>query len=92
MGLQFVRVLTKRGYVVLASDTSHFYENMNQANPFPIIFNLDDTIRGYERLREKAETKNHIIPGHDPIVLDIYPAPNERLSGIVAKLDIQPNS
>jgi glyoxylase-like metal-dependent hydrolase (beta-lactamase superfamily II) len=91
MGLQFVRVLTKRGYVVLASDTSHFYENMDQVNPFPIIFNVDDMIRGYQSLREHAETDNHIIPGHDPIVLDIYPTPNEKLSGIVAKLDIEPN-
>src|SRR6185369_14539352 len=27
-GLQFVRVRTRRGFVVLASDVSHFYENM----------------------------------------------------------------
>ena len=92
MGLQFVRVLTKRGYVVLASDTTHFYENMRQKNPFPIIFNLGDMVRGYSDLLEQADTEDHIIPGHDPIVLDIYPAPNERLTGIIAKLDVQPNS
>lgn len=92
MGLQFVRVLTKRGYVVLASDTTHFYENMLQKNPFPIIFNLEDMVQGYSDLLDQADTQEHIIPGHDPIVLDIYPAPDTRLSGVIARLDVEPNT
>ena len=35
MGLQAVRVWTKRGWVVLASDVSHFYANMEEERPFP---------------------------------------------------------
>jgi len=35
MGLQVVRVATRRGAVVLASDASHFYANMEQTRPFP---------------------------------------------------------
>ena len=31
MGLQCVRVNTARGWVVLASDASHYYDNMNKA-------------------------------------------------------------
>ena len=38
MGIQCVRVLTKRGWVVLASDASHFYENMEAVAPFPIVY------------------------------------------------------
>ena len=38
MGLQVVRVATRRGWVVLASDASHFYANMEQTRPFPIVF------------------------------------------------------
>ena len=37
MGLQVVRVDTRRGWVVLASDASHFYANMEQIRPFPIV-------------------------------------------------------
>ena len=33
-GLQFVKVNTRRGIVVLASDVTHFYENMETARPF----------------------------------------------------------
>ena len=90
MGLQVVRVRTKRGWVVLASDTSHFYENMEAAAPFPILYNLGDMIRGYETLKGLASSPGHIIPGHDPLVLARYPAPNKALEGIAARLDVEP--
>ncbi len=35
MGLQVVRAWTRRGWVVLASDASHLYANMNQGRPVP---------------------------------------------------------
>jgi glyoxylase-like metal-dependent hydrolase (beta-lactamase superfamily II) len=87
MGLQVVRVATRRGWVVLASDASHFYANMEQARPFPIVFNVADMVEGYGRLRALADSPGHIIPGHDPLVLARYPAPAETLHGIVARLD-----
>jgi glyoxylase-like metal-dependent hydrolase (beta-lactamase superfamily II) len=88
MGLQVVRVATRRGWLVLASDASHFYANMEQGRPFPIVFNVADMVEGYARLRELADSPAHIIPGHDPIVLQRYPAPpGGALQGIVARLD-----
>jgi hypothetical protein len=41
----------------------------------------------YRRLRELADSPAHIIPGHDPLVLERYPAPSKALQGIVARLD-----
>jgi glyoxylase-like metal-dependent hydrolase (beta-lactamase superfamily II) len=87
MGLQVVRVATRRGWLVLASDASHFYANMEQVRPFPIVFNVADMVEGYARLRELADSPAHIIPGHDPQVLARYPAPAAGLQGIVARLD-----
>src|SRR5262249_17546497 len=87
MGLQVVRVATRRGNVVLASDASHFYANMEQVRPFPIVFSVADMVQGYDRLRQLADSPGHIIPGHDPLVLERYPAPAEALQGIVARLD-----
>lgn len=72
-GLQSVRVFTKRGWVVLASDATHFYDNMRLQNPFPIVFNMGDVLTGYETLLNNADSPDHIIPGHDPEVLGIYP-------------------
>jgi glyoxylase-like metal-dependent hydrolase (beta-lactamase superfamily II) len=87
MGIQAVRVSTRRGWVVLASDASHFYANLEQVRPFPIVWSVPDMVKGYERLAELAQSKAHIIPGHDPRVLERYPAPTEALQGIVARLD-----
>jgi glyoxylase-like metal-dependent hydrolase (beta-lactamase superfamily II) len=36
-GLQCVRVATRRGHVVLASDASHLYANLERRNPFPVL-------------------------------------------------------
>jgi glyoxylase-like metal-dependent hydrolase (beta-lactamase superfamily II) len=87
MGLQVVRVATRRGWVVIASDASHFYANMEQVRPFPIVYSVADMVAGYDRLRALADSPAHIIPGHDPLVLERYPPPNSALQGIVARLD-----
>ena len=87
MGLQVVRVATRRGWVVVASDASHFYANMEQVRPFPIVYSVAAMVEGYDRLRALAESPAHIIPGHDPLVLERYPAPSKPLQGIVARLD-----
>ena len=87
MGLQVVRVATRRGWVVIASDASHFYANMEQARPFPIVYSVADMVQGYDRLRALADSPAHIIPGHDPLVLERYPPPDSALQGIVARLD-----
>src|SRR6266404_5060769 len=76
-----------RGEVVLASDASHFYANMEQSRPFPIVWSLADMLAGYDRLRSLAASPGHIIPGHDPLVLERYPAPTKELQGIVVRLD-----
>lgn len=87
MGLQAVRVATRRGAVVLASDASHFYANMEQVRPFPIVWSVADMVDGYRRLRSLAGSPQHIIPGHDPLVMERYPAPAAALQGIAVRLD-----
>lgn len=89
-GLQAVRVYTARGWVVLASDATHFYANMERRNPFPVLFDEAALIRGYSRLVELAPSLNHIVPGHDPAVMRAYPASSPALEGIVVRLDVEP--
>ncbi len=90
MGLQMVRVWTKRGWVVLASDASHYYANMEQARPFPIVYNVADMLAGHKKAYALASSPRHVIPGHDPLVLKRYPAPRPELRGIAARLDVEP--
>ncbi|HLS85447.1 MAG TPA: N-acyl homoserine lactonase family protein [Burkholderiales bacterium] len=87
MGLQVVRVSTRRGWVVLASDATHLYANMETSRPYPIVWSLDEMFAGFRRLRALADSPAHIIPGHDPLVLERYPAPAPALAGIAARLD-----
>ena len=89
-GLQVVRVRTRRGWVVLASDATHFYANLEQARPYPIVYNIGDMLEGFEKVRRLADSPDHIVPGHDPLVMTRYPAPNEALEDWIVRLDVPP--
>ena len=89
-GLQVTRVRTRRGWVVLASDASHLYANMEQGRPFPVVYNVGEMMEGFNELKKLGSSPDHIIPGHDPLVLERYPAATRELEGIVARLDVDP--
>ncbi len=90
-GLQVVRVKTRRGFVVLASDATHFYRNLEEKRPYPVAASIADVLDGYDKLTQLADSANHVIPGHDPLVLSRYPAAAPGLDGIVARLDADPH-
>lgn len=90
LGLQVVRVRTRRGWVVLASDATHFYANMEQGRPYPVVANVAQMLEGFKTIQRLAETPAHVIPGHDPLVLGRYPAAKRGLEGIAARLDADP--
>ena len=89
-GLQVVRVRTARGWVVLASDATHFLANLETGRPFPAVFDLDAMKRGFARLHSLASSGSHIIPGHDPEVLSLYPASHADTAGWIARVDLSP--
>jgi glyoxylase-like metal-dependent hydrolase (beta-lactamase superfamily II) len=89
-GLQCVRVHTQRGWVVLASDASHFYEHFEKKRVFTTMFNVGEAVDGYGTLRRLADSPRHIVPGHDPLVMDRYPAASPALAGIAVSLHESP--
>ncbi len=72
-GLQAVRVLTEAGWLVLASDAAHYYENFEARKPFPIVVDLQDMLDGFETLYRLTSEPALIIPGHDPLVRRYFP-------------------
>ena len=74
-GLQFVKVNTQRGTVVLASDVTHFYENMETYRPFTTALHIGEMLEAFDTLRAHAASPDLIVPGHDPLVMQRYPAP-----------------
>ena len=74
-GLQVVRVETARGPVVIASDAMHFYANAETGNPFPIIYDLGAMAAGWRIAKKLAGgDDSRVIPGHDPLVRQRFPA------------------
>jgi glyoxylase-like metal-dependent hydrolase (beta-lactamase superfamily II) len=89
-GLQVTRVMTRRGWMVLASDASHFYANLQQFRPFPAVASVVEMLEGYRTMNELASAPDNIIPGHDPLVMKAYPAAAPGLEDVVVRLDADP--
>ncbi len=84
-GLQAARVKTAAGWMCLASDGAHFYENYLTRKPFPIVVDVEEMLRGFDRIQDLATRPEMVIPGHDSLVTSLYPAFGE--SGFVWRLD-----
>lgn len=91
-GLQCVRVKTRRGYVVLASDALHLYAHLEQGRVFPVVYNVGEVLEGYATVKRLATSATHIIPGHDPRVMDRFPAGRGGLDNWIARLDADPRT
>jgi glyoxylase-like metal-dependent hydrolase (beta-lactamase superfamily II) len=67
-GLQIVSVETAKGPIVLTSDASHFYRNVERFQPVQIITSLPEMLAGFETIRALAGARERIVAGHDPEV------------------------
>lgn len=87
-GLQVVCCDTARGPVVLASDAAHLYANITRSLPFPIFVDEADYRRAQQRALDLAGgSLDHLIPGHDPLVLQCFPAKDD-----IARVDLPPHT
>jgi glyoxylase-like metal-dependent hydrolase (beta-lactamase superfamily II) len=75
--------------MVLASDAAHYYENFMARKPFPIVVDLQNMLDGFKTLESLATKPELIIPGHDPIVRQIFP---KGLADHISRLDVGPIS
>jgi glyoxylase-like metal-dependent hydrolase (beta-lactamase superfamily II) len=85
-GLQVARIETGNGPLVLASDASHYYANVEQDRPFSIVNSLPDMYAAFDRLNELAGSSLDIIPGHDPLVMERYAPVSPDLEGYAVEL------
>jgi glyoxylase-like metal-dependent hydrolase (beta-lactamase superfamily II) len=66
--------------VVLASDAVHFYDELENERPFAVVADLAEMYEAYDVLRELAGDQGHIVPGHDPAVMERYPRADSELA------------
>jgi glyoxylase-like metal-dependent hydrolase (beta-lactamase superfamily II) len=86
VGLQIVRVKTEKGNVVLASDATHFYANIEEDRPFSVITDLRQMYGAFDLVRSLADSLEHIIPGHDPQVMQRFPPARAGLEDIAVRI------
>ena len=51
---------------------------------------MAEMFESWKKLHRFADSIDHIIPGHDPRVLDMYEAADPKLEGVVMRLDVDP--
>jgi glyoxylase-like metal-dependent hydrolase (beta-lactamase superfamily II) len=88
-GLMGVEVATARGPVILASDACHLYANLVREMPFPIVVDVPKYLDAHRRLKALVPSLDHIIPGHDPLVLIAFPT---GIANDVARVDLPPHT
>jgi len=86
-GLQVVTVETGDGPLVLASDAAHFYANLELDRPYAIVHSLPGMYDAFDRVRAlSGGDDTRIVPGHDPLVLERFPAATPELAGLAVAL------
>ena len=89
-GQEIVRVRTRRGWVVLASDALHYYEEFERSVPFPVAHSIADMMTAHDRIEQLAASRDHIVPSHDPLLMQRYPAAQAELNESIIRLDVSP--
>lgn len=54
------------------------------------MVNMAEMMESWGKLIRLGDSIDHVVPGHDPKVLEYYPAADPKLEGIVARLDVAP--
>ncbi len=91
-GQEILRVRTARGWVVLASDAVHYYEELERGVPFAVVFNSAEMLASHDVIRDLADSENHILAAHDPRVAEQYPPISPEFAGKVLRLDVEPGT
>jgi len=67
-GQSMVRVNTSVGWVLLASDAVHYYEELDLDRPFSSVADVAGMYTAFDSIRSMvaAGEVQHVVAGHDP--------------------------
>jgi glyoxylase-like metal-dependent hydrolase (beta-lactamase superfamily II) len=92
-GQAILTVKTSAGTVLLASDATHYYEELERDMPFLVVAALEAMYAGFDEMKRLvAERGAILVPGHDPAVLDRHEQYDGDLAGIAASIGRLPQS
>ncbi len=79
------------GWLVLASDATHYYENMESGRPFPIVFDVDAMVDGWRTLRRSPSRPDvDRARSRSARASSATRPPGAGLEGIAVRLDLGP--
>jgi glyoxylase-like metal-dependent hydrolase (beta-lactamase superfamily II) len=71
---QYVGANTRKGTIILASDNAYLYENLERGIPIAQTLDRRANLAAQARMQKLAITPKLVIPGHDPVVFERFPA------------------
>jgi len=86
-GLQFARLRTRRGWMVLAGDVVTTRAHLERRVPFPALYHVGDALAGFDTCLALADAPELVIPAHDPWVAEAHPAACAGGEGWLVRLD-----
>ncbi|MDO8212241.1 N-acyl homoserine lactonase family protein [Conexibacter sp. CPCC 206217] len=86
-GQQILRVATRAGDVVLASDAAHFYEELTHDRPFDVFADLERSYAALALLRGLQDDGLPVVVGHDPAVMERFPAVSPALADLAVRIE-----
>jgi glyoxylase-like metal-dependent hydrolase (beta-lactamase superfamily II) len=78
-------VASRRGTVVISSDNMYLYENLDRRLPIAQTLDASSNLAAQDRMRQLAGAADLIIPGHDPLVFERFPAAGPRAVRIAGR-------
>lgn len=86
-GQAILTVDTDEGVVLLASDATHYYEELERDMPFFVVDDLKAMYAGFDTLKRlTAGLGAVLVPGHDPEVALRHPAMPGVLNGLAHRI------
>ncbi|MFG1927200.1 N-acyl homoserine lactonase family protein [Cryptosporangium sp. NPDC048952] len=88
-GQSVVTVNTTDGVVLLASDSVHYYEELERSMPFTQVADVIAMYAAFERIRGQLDSGEvrHLVTGHDPDTLSRFtPVTDGALAGLAATI------
>lgn len=87
-GQAAVLVQTAEGPALLASDTMHYYEELEEEMPFAFLTDVVAMYEGFATIKamvSSGEVK-HLVSGHDPATLSRFTPVEGKLAGLAATI------
>jgi len=72
-GSQWVAIRTATGPLVLAGDSAYLYRNIEEKRAVGAAVSRAENLAAIEAMRRMVDGRGRIIPGHDPLVAELYP-------------------